>query len=57
MPSRDTKFVRRFGGCLRKEAHANTIDANFEIHANCDLRGLVENIRILCSFFDIQGKL
>ena len=55
MPSRDTKFVRRFGGCLRKEAHAN--DANFEIHANCDLRGLVENIRILCSFFDIQGKL
>ena len=53
MPSRDTKFVRRFGGCLRKEA--NAIDANFEIHAN--FCGLVENIRILCSFFDIQGKL
>ena len=30
MPSRDTKFLRRFGGCLRKQAHA--IDANFEIH-------------------------
>ena len=27
-----------------------------EIHANCDLRGLVENMRILRRVFDIQGK-
>ena len=44
MPSRDTKYLRRFGGCLRKQAHANAIHANFEIHA------LVENIRIVLSF-------
>ena len=50
MPSRDTKYLRRFGGCLRKQAHANAIHANFEIHA------LVENIKIVLSgFFDIQG--
>ena len=57
MLSRDTKFLRKFGGCLlfmKTSRHA--IDANFEIHANCDLRGLVENVRILCRFFDIQGK-